>query len=201
MYQNYKQQKNKVDWNEVIKLILISKGSKNPERVSRSKERIFNIMNAIICKNVDNFFFLVRYIEHPIHSKEDVLSECYFVLDRCIQKFDPKKGNKNTFMFYLHTSLKRHSIRIIEKTYKKNGKIVYTEELFDSYLKHEMGVNFNDLLFKHVGLTKQERLLAALKLKERPIPEIISIMKIDNSRYYKIQNSLKDKLKIIKNGN
>lgn len=112
----------------VSRSLLYIKFGKSDKKRDELKLQVFYFQSKFIIKAINNFFSLVKTIseEKVIHTKEDIASECYIVMSKCIENLKIKDLKK--FCFYLNTSLNRAMYRLYEKQYKKHFDVLPNNE-------------------------------------------------------------------------
>jgi len=112
----------------VSRSLIYVKFGKIEIKKDRLRLEIFYCQSKFIIKAINNFFSLVKTIseEKVIHTKEDIASECYIVMSKCINNLKIKDLKK--FSFYLNTSLNRAMYRLYEKQYKKHFDVLPNNE-------------------------------------------------------------------------
>lgn len=191
-------QKSKVAYNNrfIRKCLIICKYSTRESVRSRHKRYIYESVGSLTLKNVNNFFNLIRGVEKHLvlHEKDDIISECYLILDKCIEKFDLTEKDKK-FYFYYNKSLIFGLMRIKKKQY--NNKLNYQcvdfcdIESFDKRTQNEMQ---NHPLFLRNNFTDKEILLIQSKLEEEKIDNFCKKLGITKKEYYDTFNSIKKKI-------
>ena len=119
-----KQSSKQYDKQFVNRSLLHIKYSENQALKDKLKLEIYYSQSKLIVKAINNFFSLVKTIpgEKVIHTKEDIASECYIVMSKCIENLKIKDLKK--FYFYLNTSLNRAMYRLYERRYKKHFDVL-----------------------------------------------------------------------------
>ena len=88
----------------VEKCIKIIQTSNNEKRVKAYKSLVFKMMKDIVKKNVANYLNLLRNVDYPdIPERDELISDCYVVFDKCVSKFLVDKGYN--FYFYFNNRL------------------------------------------------------------------------------------------------
>lgn len=121
-------------------LVVVIRNSSSPRKVVDSKEILFNMMKRIVTNAIGNFYKMLHKsgngAKMNLFPQEDLLSECYIVLDRCLMNFGMVKdrwGNvlldenglktydisimrKHDFYHYYNKSLTRSLLTLMNKT-------------------------------------------------------------------------------------
>jgi hypothetical protein len=188
---------------EVIKCLYIIKKSTNARAVDEAKIRLLQQLNQIITKNIDNFFNMIKKDEkEPIHTKDDMVGECYIILQNCILKFDMKKNKY--FFWYYNKALTRALIRIREKMYLKHYAVDTLPDYenandyyFVSMANQEQGLV--DYYLENYGLDKQERRIVKSLINGQKLRNFLEKNKdISWNKYYALTASIKKKLEPLK---
>lgn len=187
---------NQYDKHEVLKNIIRCKKSSNIRLVQKSKLKIFTSLNGVIIKNIENFYVLVRGYKDIMHTRDDLVSESFLILDNCVDKFQIKKGT--AFFWYYNKSLTWRMQRIIERQYYKHRHAERVEEGEEYRIKaHSIShVDFNEFYFDKFGVTEEERRLISSKMAREKIKDFIENNDdMTWNKYFKNLASVKVKLK------
>ncbi len=177
--------------------IIIVRLSSNQRLVDKHKKIIFDCVAKMVIKNTNNFFNLIKDIEkgHVIHEQDDIISECFIIVDKCIVKFN-LADKRFKFYFYLNKSLSQGLYRLKEKNYgasKQKYSFVDASEVVD-YEPSTFCFIKNYPLFLDKNFTNKEILLMQSKLQEEKIDDFCSKTEITKSEYYRILKSVKKKI-------
>lgn len=187
---------------EVVRCLTIIKKSTNKRAVDSAKLRLLDQLNQIITKNIDNFFNIIKKNtdKEPIHTKDDMVGECYIVLQNCINLFEIKKGKY--FFWYYNKALTRAFIRVIEKSYYKHRFLDQVDEKFEDTVFTVMANQEQDLAEYYLssyGLTKVEKRVAKALINGEKLRDFLKINKdISWNKYYIILATIKKKLEPLK---
>lgn len=192
-YQSY-------DKKAVKKLVIISGRCKDRKITRDSKKELFLMLTAVTIKNIENFFKYCKSKGYRdlIHERDDLVSESYMVMDKCIEKFNI--SNKTIFYWYYNRALTNRMLRIIENTYYKSrsiGRVPEGSEYFVETLQLvEIDIDFSELMLENFNITHNERRIIETKLNKGSIRDLISEeLQITQNEYYKIVSRLKKKFK------
>lgn len=182
---------------KILQLIIIIKRSTNERAVEKAKVDLIFQLHKIIVKNVNNFYNLIKNIEkEPLHEPDDLLGECYFVLQKCVRDFKIEKGKY--FYWYYNKALTRAMIRIIEKNYYKHTLVDFVNE---EYVDSTFLVNPNqesglvDFYMEMFDLNDQERRVLRSKMNKEKIEDFVKENKdISWNKYFPILASVRKKL-------
>ncbi len=197
LYRQLRSSSNKYSEKKIRRSIIIIRNSSNKRLIEKQKRIIFDCVGKMILKNVNNFFNLIKDIEngHVIHERDDIVIECYLIVDKCIEKFDLLE-KKYKFYFYVNKSLGQGLFRLKEKNYGfKTGKYSHksVEELVDRDEKTFCYIK-NYPLFLEKNFTNKEILLMQSKLQEEKIEDFCKKIEITKSEYYRLLKRIKSKI-------
>lgn len=187
---------------EVVKCLYIIKKSTNARAVDEAKVRLLQQLNQIITKNIDNFFNMIKKDEkEPLHSKDDMVGECYIVLQNCINLFEIKKGKY--FFWYYNKALTRALLRIREKMYLKHYVVDKLDEEYEENLFFVSMANQEqdlvDYYLDNYGLDKQEKRIVKSLINGQKRGDFLQKNKdITWNKYYALLASIKKKLEPLK---
>lgn len=90
--------------------INIIQNSKDKEQISLTKNIVFKQMKNIVIKNITNYINLLNGIQyHDIPNKEDLISECYLIFDKCVKRYKLNYDSKSSnFYFFFNKALSRY---------------------------------------------------------------------------------------------
>lgn len=197
IYRNLCESKTKYSEKLIRKNIILIRYSSNQKLITKSKKIIFDCVSKIVVKNVNNFFNLIKDIEtrHVIHEQDDIVSECFVVVDKCICKFNMNE-KRYKFYFYLNKSLSQGLYRLKEKNYSvKTSKYSYisASDVVD-YDQRTFHYIKNYPLFLDKNFTNKEILLMQSKLQEEKIDDFCKKVEMTKGEYYRILKSVKIKI-------
>lgn len=191
-----KNQEYSFDIKQVTKLIIIIKKSKNEILISKSKEELFVSLSKIVVKSISNFFNLIKEIkkEKILHTREDICSECFIIMNKCVQNSDIKEIKK--FYFYLNTSLNRGIYRVYEKSYKKHFPVLdSSDKTEDIILNREFVHNFDEVSIDIRNFSEMEIEIIKFKISGQKLKFFLLKNKISSSQYYLVFEEIVRKLK------
>lgn len=181
---------------DVIKCIVIIKNSSNDKLIQKKKELIIKYSSKIILRNVVNFFNQLRGVESGkiCHEKDDIVSECYMILDNCIENFNLNSGYK--FYFYLNKAMMRGLNKLKKKSYRGESCSTYIDsnEVCKFDWRTFSSEESNPLLLEKI-FTKKEVLLMQSRIQEQKIDEFIKSVEISRTEYHKILKRIREKIK------
>lgn len=183
---------------QVIRCVIICKKSTNLKAVEKGKLDLFKMMHKIIVKNIDNFFYLTRnHTKEIFHTKDDLISECFIVLQKCLKNFD-RKRNKD-FFWYFNKSLTRAMLRIVDKNYNKHlmvDSVPQNHEDFMFISSDNDGIDFTDFYLEKLNFTVDEKRVVNSKLMKEKVSDFLEQNgDITWNKYFKCLGSIKEKLK------
>lgn len=177
--------------------IIVIRITTNERLRNKHKDFIFQSVSKIIVRNVNNFFNLIQDIEkgHVIHEKDDIVNECFVILQNCIDKFN--LTNKSfKFYFYLNKACSQGLYRLKEKHYcNKSNKHQYND--VNDILNFDSSTFTSSSsypLFLDKNFTKKEILLMQSKLDEEKIEDFCKKIEISKNEYYKILKNIRVKI-------
>lgn len=183
---------------------------------SEDKNKIIELCYPIIFAVLKTFGKKIN-TTNCLLDHEDLFNEGVLIVDRCINSFDIEHKSNVKFSTFIWTSLYRGFIRFIDNNLLKPNNFFSSNNLENEdnnmeeeleTLKHVKGKNAekevkaflkaNESFFMEedafVNLTKIEKKFLFLRFKKYDIEEIKKILDINNSKYYKILNSIKKKV-------
>jgi hypothetical protein len=180
------------DEREVIKSIIVIRKSSNLKLLEKHKNYMYNALGTIIIKNVNNFFNMVKELpkELVIHTKDDIVIECYIILTRCINKFDITRPD---FFFYYNKSLSHGLYRFKNKNYKEKNFTVNYDDVSAYEQKTFTKQDFNPLLLNE-NFTDLELHLIDSKTNGTSVDTFIKQANITRVIYFNTLKSIKDKI-------
>lgn len=103
-----------------ICIMRIRFGKRSQKTQNGYKMYIFKMMQDIVKKNVCNYLNLLESIGcYELPNRDEIVADCYVMLDKCISKF--KISKKNSFYFYFNKSLSRNFYRAYQKEMRNSG--------------------------------------------------------------------------------
>lgn len=113
----------------VNKCIKIIRYSGKESRINAYKNLLFKMMKDVVKKNIANYLNLLRNAEiKNVPARDELVSECYIIFDKCVSGFTINKNNN--FYFYFNKSLSRNFYRSYQKeVFRKNNNVEVTEVL------------------------------------------------------------------------
>lgn len=206
-----------------IRALLIIRKSNSAACVEKAKLDLFEMMHKIIYKNVNNYHYQAKiYKSNYLITEEEIISECYMVLDACIRNFVRKKDkwdcfvedseggiiydysklHKVDFYYYYNKSVTRTVYRrIIQKLFKKHNNM----SAVDTGLLHDgvdslWSTNFepNELEFvefdlQNKGLNGSEIDLILSRYRQEKAVEYMKRTKTDSNKYYNTLKTAREK--------
>ena len=121
-------------------------------------------MKDIVIKNIANYINLLSGANAEIPSREDMISDCYVMFDKCLEKYRVNQGYN--FYFYFNKSLSRNlymSYKDLTQTRNK-VEIEYTDvNVYRVNEKTENRGNSVELLVQILGFTEVEQRICLSK--------------------------------------
>lgn len=174
-----------------------SRGIKESDK-RRAKDFLYNVFSRIIVKNINNYFNLLQKVNAESknqYTHDDMVSECYLILETCVNKC--KLSKCRSFMWYFNKSLSHGFYRKAEKI-RKRGAYFVNQKNADINLYDSMGFykeKEHEILLDDFGLKGFERqYLLSVKTGETS-KDFKQKFKMDNSRFNQLVSSVRKKLK------
>lgn len=183
--------------------ILRIRFGKRSERTIRGyKTYIFKAMRGIVDKNICNYVNLLQGSPcRSIPDYNEILSECYIIFDKCLEKYKVRKYNN--FYFYFNKAMGRK----FYKNYQKEINMPSTE-LSDEMsavlpsLHYKKNVDSVELLLHNLGIKSLERRICLSRLKgERGTEFLKRNKKVSQKQYNEALSHVRALLKDVINKN
>lgn len=195
LYQHILQQRCKYSEKSVVKSIVYIKNSTNEKLIDKHKQEIVKYTSKIILRNVANFFNQLRGLDQSKihHSKDDIVSECYLIINNCIEKFDLRSGYK--FYFYLNKSMMRGLNKLKKESYRGESGSPFIDAIeICKFDWRTFSTEENNPLLLEKIFTKKEVLLMQSRVQEQTIDEFIKSIEISRTEYHKILKRIREKI-------
>lgn len=191
------------DKKKVNILVLKIKKCVDENKSNKFKIELFNLMNKVIVKNINNYLKLTT--NSPIKSDSnnflEMQSEAFIILVKCVDGFKIKDGND--FYFYFNKSLSRNFFRFFSQHIreKKRGDMVSDFiKLFSPNPTNEIDEDI-EFLIQQLGFSKDEQRILLSKIYNQNKSDFLSKNKDFNSEKYnscmtiikEMLNKLRDK--------
>ena len=181
----------------VEKSIEIIQTSNNNKRIQAFKTLVFKMMKDVVKKNIVNYLNLLRNIESTdVPERDELISDCYIVFDKCVNKFITHKGYN--FYFYFNKSLSRNFFR---EYYKKMQSGNATVDITDVMMVVNRSFHVKEsqgsvgLLLEHLKFTDLEKRICFSKMNGQKISDFLKANKdVTNSQYARALKNIKAKL-------
>lgn len=148
------------------------------------KTFIFKAMKNIVDKNIFNCINLLKGTScRNIPEYDEILSECYIIFDKCIEKYDVKPTN--SFYFYFNKALSRNFYRMYQRELNSSNVELSNEIMnLNSSLSISANVETLDLLFYNLNLNEFEKKICLSKVNgERSNDFLKKNKKISQKKY------------------
>lgn len=161
----------------VNKCITIIRYSSNEKRKKAYRNLLFKMMKDIVKKNISNFLNLINSIDgilqENIPSRDELLSDCYVIFDKCIEKY--LISPTNNFYFYFNKSLSRNFYKEYRQYLRRSVNTEITESLTTAspVFHQKTRDNSVELLLYHMGLTDFEMKVARSRLRGQRSSEFL----------------------------
>lgn len=148
-------------------------GGRKPLTIKGYKTYIFKSMKDIVEKNIQNYLNLLNNSSvRDIPEYDEVLSECYIVFDKCLEKY--KISRYNDFYYYFNKALSRNFYRSYQKETKHPQVNITAEmEVVNQSLYDKRNVDTIELLLHNLQLTELEKQICRSKLKQEKGAEFL----------------------------
>ena len=207
---NYLNNKAKEKYNERLANIYIIKYKKNGDE--KARQDLIKMCYPIIFTVLQKFGKKVN-TTNKLFDNEDLFNEGILVIDKCIKLYDMKYKVK--FITYIWTSLYRRFVRFTsENIMRQDNMFISLNQTNDEedeldilekpFYKKEVNANDINKIFEdneHIisdvtgNLDYLQINILYLKMKNFDISEVCEILGIGISKYYKVLEGLKEKLK------
>lgn len=176
-------------------IMRIRYGKRSEKTIHGYKTYIFKAMKNIVNKNICNYINLLNGTPcRNIPEYDEVLSDCYIIFDKCLEKY--KITKYNSFYFYFNKALSRNFYRLYQKELNM-PRVELSDEMSSVHplLADESSVETMELLFHNLGLTKLEKKICRSKLNGEKGTEFLKKNKrISNKKYTDTLKKIKDLL-------
>ena len=155
------------------------------------------MMKSIVKKNVANYLNLLRNVDYPdIPERDELISDCYVVFDKCVSKFLVDRGYN--FYFYFNKSLSRNFFREYYKKIQNNNA---TEDITGVMMIVNRSFHVGesrgsvDLLLDNLHFTYLEKRICHSKMNGQKISDFLkNNTDVSNSQYARALKGIKAKL-------
>jgi hypothetical protein len=199
LYQNISTNSNKnYNTKEITRLIILIKKSAKQDKISEYKYQLFIGLSKIVLKAVNNFFSICKNYDVPeekiIHEGEDIVIECFLVLEKCLENVNLKY--LKMFFFYFNSGLNRAMFRIYKKNYEKYANTVVNTEENENYVMGRIKYNHH---FDFTGIdlasfTEIELAIVEHKLDNGKLKDFLKENDLPAIRYYEIWAEVQAKI-------
>lgn len=185
----------------VEKYVKIIQTSKSTKRVRAFKNLVFMMMKDIVKKNIANYLNLLRNSEvEDIPERDELVSDCYLIFDKCVYKFILGRGYN--FYFYFNKSISRKFFRDYQREIQHNNsttEITDVMTVVNSSFHSSEERGSVDLLMDQLGFTDSEKRVCKSRIAGQKTSEFLkSNPDITNSQYSRTLKVVKEKLNIAK---
>lgn len=170
-------------------------GGRSERTIRGYKTYIFKAMKNIVNKNIRNYLNLLN--NTPCRNTpeyDDVLSDCYIIFDKCLEKY--KITKTNSFYFYYNKALSRNFYRLYQKELSMPN-VELSDEIKSVHplLSYEGSVDTMELLLHNLGLNKIEKKICRSKLRGEKVSDFLKKNKrISNKKYSDTIKKIKELL-------
>lgn len=198
-------------------IIIIRKTSDERKR-ERCKELLYNMLKTLVLNNIANFYNMLSKIAPQkiyLFSPEDVFSECYIVLEKCLENFGMKKGRwgevikengkkvydikimrKFNFYHYFNKSLTRSLLTYLNKSTKTKLQVESVEDFNDCSMTTSLpAANFVKYELRLQGFHRLDIELIYSRLTGEKMVDFLKRFRGWNTdEYYRRLKTIKQKL-------
>ena len=169
-------------------------GRRKPMTIRGYKMYIFKAMKDIVEKNIQNYLNLLNGSPcRDIPEYNEVLSECYIVLDKCLEKY--KVSKYNDFYYYFNKALSRNFYRCYQKEVNfPKSELTDVIEITHPKLSKEDSDSV-ELLLHNLNFTDFEKVVCRSKLNGEKGAEFLRKNKeITQKQYNEAMNKIRKAL-------
>lgn len=177
------------------KCLCIIRYSNSVRRVTAFKNLLFKMMGNIVRKNISNYCNLARNVwDGEMETRDEILSDCYMMFDKCCYKFLICK--QYNFYFYFNKGLSRMLFKKYTQYYTHSTTKNNIERV-SLTLKNVVSTNGNeswelDLLYEKIGLNELEIMIVKSRISGKRISQFLKENpEITTSQYSKILKKVK----------
>lgn len=187
---------------QILKHILICKYSNNTYLVDKNKVLLFRRLSFITVKQVNGFFSLLKnYHGKVLHTPDEIVAECFIVLDRCINKCDWKRNKKN-FYFYYNKAVTNAVYRLYQNNYEKHCNCIGYKKEHEDVKKCNLDLSgLIDHYLNISELNEVERKIALSKLNGECMRDFLKKNKDLNKDFCEGLRNVREKLQFLKEEN
>ena len=184
----------------VEKLVVRAKDENNKNRFYL-KHLVFKMMKEVVKKNIINYINLLRGLHSDIikiSDSDDLITDCYLVYDKCIDKYIANAGYN--FYFYFNKSLLRNFFRLYTDALNKIKSEMDIEDEYVvlkriSYSESAKEYGSVDLLMKLLGFNEVEKRICKSKIEQQSNADFLKNNEdISSSKYNASLKHIKEML-------
>lgn len=167
-----------------ICIMRIRYGHRSERTIQGYKTFVFKSMKDIVEKNIKNYLNLLNGSPcRDTPEYDEIISECYIVFDKCIQKY--KITKTNNFYFYFNKALSRYFFRCYQKELNF-PQTELTEEIsiVCPSLSEDSNIDTIDMLLNNLGLNDFEKSICYSRLNGEKGTEFIRKNEQYNQKQY-----------------
>jgi len=201
-FNNLKKKGIAFDSSEIKRLLIKCQRSSKESVVVNSKLKLFLLLSEVTIKQVNNFFFLVRNYNAVFHTKDDIVNECYLILDHCVKGFN--LFSNNSFLWYYNKGLTWGMMRLVEKNYLKYSNVDNVKQDWESFVFKQTEQNNYDFVNYYMDvcdLTKEEKQIVNSRLNKEKVDVFLdNNHNLSKGQYFQKLKTIKEKFKILQDG-
>lgn len=153
---------------QVNKFLVMIKFGNTERRRLAFRNLVFRMMKDIVVKNITNYLNLLNNTPVPSEDfppRDELVSECFLVFDKCIEKY--KVLPSHNFYFYFNKSLSRKFFKDYQRALV-NDKIEMTEAIYTCHpdLRQREKPDTIGILMDINGFSDLERRITISRLQD-----------------------------------
>ena len=170
---------------KMVLYLTVIQSSKKQSVKDAYKRKLFSMFGDIVQKSVNNFFSLCRD-KNIVSSleEEDILSECYIVFHKSIEKMN--FSYKNNFHFYYNKSITRSLYRVFQKLLREKSHIKNYEDItvVTRNKTNQIAVDLTDYYCERMHFSKLQKKIVKNKVDPKfSVDEFVIKNKITKKKY------------------
>lgn len=165
-------------------------GHRSDETVLGYKTYVFKAMRGIVEKNIFNYINLLNGSPcRSIPEYNEILSECWLIFEKCLEKY--KITRTNNFYFYFNKSLGRSFYKLYTKEIN-HPCIDLTNEIATVHpkLSENATEETDEMIFQSLRLNDFEKKVCRSRMKGEPASKFIKAYKDQKAAHKKYQKAL-----------
>lgn len=171
-------------------------GHRSDKTIQGYKTYIFKAMKDIVNKNICNYINLLEGSPcRSIPEYDEILSDCYIIFDKCLEKY--KVSKNNSFYFYFNKAMSRRFYKCYQREINMPSTELSTEmSAVLPSLSDKSSVDTVNLLLDNLNIHGFERVVCISRLNGEKGTEFLKKHKrITQRRYNEALKNVRDLLK------